>query len=76
VATNVFEDNTTNLAVKTRSLPTAAALWLITGVAPRVERNRFGGDYNYIFPASCEEVLRQFIRAKTACDRLVQEAKS
>jgi hypothetical protein len=66
----MFEESTEGLTVTTRSLPTAACIWLVTGVQPRVEKSRFGSDPQFIFPGECEDTLRRFLRAKQAVEKL------
>ena len=60
------------LLIRTRSIPTAAATWVGSGVAPRVIR-RSDRDISFEFPPEAEHALQEFLRAKQAIDRLVAE---
>jgi hypothetical protein len=65
----MFENEKLN--IRTKSVPTAAAVWIITGVAPRVLR-RPTGDVTFEWAAEHEAALQQYIRAKDAVDRLAE----
>jgi hypothetical protein len=65
----MFEEK---LNVRTRSIPTAAAIMVISGFTPRVLRRR-GGDITFEFVPEAEGALQQFLRAKAQLDRLMQE---
>jgi hypothetical protein len=60
------------LNVRTRSIPTAAAIMVIGGYTPRAIRRR-GGDITFEFAPEAEGALQQFLRAKAQLDRLVEE---
>jgi len=68
----VFNDTTEKLNVRTRSIPTAAAIMVIGGFTPRVLRRR-EGDVTFEFPHEAEPALQKYLRAKQALDRMVEE---
>ena len=69
----MFDDEKLN--IRTRSVPTAAAIWIISGVAPRVLRRRTG-DITFEWDAEHEQALQRYIRAKDAVDRLAEGASA
>ena len=60
------------LKVRTRSTPTAATMWLLTGVPPRVLRR--AGDTSPIFEwdNQYESALQRYLAAKERIDRMVE----
>lgn len=60
------------LFVRTRSVPTAAAMWLLTGVAPRVLRRTGGDTPVFEWDPQYEPKLQEYIKAKDAVDRLTK----
>lgn len=65
----MFDDD--KLKIRTRSIPTAAAIWVSSGLAPRVIRR--SGDVAFEFPPEAEPALRAFLRAKQAVDKMTEE---
>jgi hypothetical protein len=57
--------------VHTKSVPTAAALAVLTGITPRRFHQR-DGTAVFVFPPDAEPPFRQLQRAKLILERLVQ----
>jgi hypothetical protein len=64
--------DTEKLIVRTRSIPTAGAVWAISGVQPRIVR-RSEKDIVFEFPHEAEPSLQAFLRAKQTIDRMLEE---
>ena len=65
----------TRLFIRTKSIPTAAAIWLLTGTEPEVLK-RANGDVTFQFPSEAEAALDKFVGRKDAIDKMVADART
>jgi len=68
-----FEGQNHPMPIRTRSIPTAAHIWVVTGVAPRVLRRPGDTDPMFIWDEAHEPKLRAFLAAKDAVVKLGKE---
>jgi hypothetical protein len=68
-----FEQTNHLMPIRTRSIPTAAHIWVVTGVAPRVLRRPGDTDAMFIWDEAHEPKLRAFLAAKDAVVKLGKE---
>jgi hypothetical protein len=62
------------LTVRTRSIPTAAALCLLTGETPRILTHHDGAAM-FEFSPDVEPMLTQFLQTKARLDRAVEAVR-
>jgi hypothetical protein len=65
----------TRLHIRTKSIPTAAAVALLYGEEPRILR-RHGDDVTFEFDADAQESLEKFLAMKQRIDDLVSGGRS
>jgi len=63
------------LNVRSKSVATAAAIMIATGIKPKLLRRRDEA-VTFEFPPTCEAALLEFLKAKQVLDRLAEEPAS
>jgi hypothetical protein len=64
----------TRLFIRTKSIPTAAAVALLSGLEPRVLR-RLNGDVTFEFDGAAETALETYIAKKDEIDRILEQGR-